>query len=433
MKRFLFVSLFFLILSAFSFGGSSCRKIVDRVQPSTVSIEILDVTRQKVPDGWDFSYDPFAPSKINKDNELEFREDGIGSGVIVSRDGNKYFVLTNDHVVNGSESILIKLYDGSSASGTIVGTDPKTDMALVYFESALSLPVARLGDSDRLHVGDRVLSFGSPLGYDFSVSAGIVSALGRQNAYSDIRSDFIQTDAAVNQGNSGGPLVDMRGRVVGINTWIASPSGGNVGLGFAVPSNNIKKIISQLLTSGTVSYGWLGVISGEMLPETCSDMGIPVGGGTCILSTIPGEPADVQGLMPGDCITEINGKPVLDYDDFVLRIGQLDPGDTVAIRFYRDGALMERNITLTLADDSRIPEFTYWPGISVMALEEKVVVAMVENNAVMHVHPGDIIVSIDGKEIRSLRDFYSALNGLQDLFEISVIRGENTISEVMKK
>jgi serine protease Do len=222
---------------------------------------------------------------------------------MISRRGKTVTVLTNAHVVGEADEISVRLWDGRRFIGTLVGSDERKDVALVTFESNEEVPVARLGNSDGLRVGDWVLAIGNPLGFSSTMTSGIISATGRRtgpNQGSTSFTDYIQTDAAINRGNSGGPLVNLRGEVVGINTWIASPSGGSVGIGFAVPINSITGTIEQLSETGRVEYGWLGAYVSDGLQQP----------GAFISNIFIDSPADRGDLLPGDLVTEINGAAV---------------------------------------------------------------------------------------------------------------------------
>ncbi|HWB79182.1 MAG TPA: Do family serine endopeptidase [Nannocystaceae bacterium] len=259
-------------------------------------------------------------------------QQGLGSGVVIDRDGH---VLTNNHVVAGAENVRVKLADGSERAGTIVGTDPATDLALLKIDGE-SLAPAELGSSDKLEVGDWVLAIGSPFGLSQTVSAGIVSAVGRASLGIVDYEDFIQTDAAVNPGNSGGPLVDLDGRVVGINTAIASRTGANNGVAFAVPIDLAKHIVDQLRTRGKVSRGQLGVVISELSDELAASFDY-AGKGILVQDVKPGSAAAKAGITAGDIVVELAGKPVDDVARFRMEIARTTPGTDVALVLWRDG------------------------------------------------------------------------------------------------
>ena len=245
---------------------NSFRSISNTMLPAVVEVDVTETKTYTSPFGG--MTNPFefffgngnSDDSNNKNNQREYESKGLGSGVIVRKTGDTFYVLTNNHVAGSATKISIKLNDGREFEGKLVGTDSRIDVALVSFESKDStIPVAKLGDSDKVQPGDICLAFGAPLGYSQSVTQGIVSAVGRNESQMSSISDYIQTDAAINQGNSGGPLVNTYGEVIGINTWIASQSGGSQGLGFAIPINNIKSSIDSFIKNGKVIYGWVGV------------------------------------------------------------------------------------------------------------------------------------------------------------------------------
>ena len=235
------------------------RSVSDTVLPSVVEVDITQTKTYTNPLGnmtnpFEWFFGNGGSSDGSSGNTREYQTSGLGSGVIVRKTGNTYYVLTNNHVAGEATKISVKLYDDRTFEAKLVGTDDRIDIALISFETKDNLPVAKLGDSDKVKVGDICLAFGAPLGYSQSVTQGIVSATGRSESSMSSISDYIQTDAAINQGNSGGPLVNIYGEVIGINTWIASSSGGSVGLGFAIPINNVKNAIDAFIKDGKITY-----------------------------------------------------------------------------------------------------------------------------------------------------------------------------------
>jgi serine protease Do len=368
----------------------------------------------------------------NQPQEREFRRSGLGSGVIVKRDGKKVYVLTNEHVVGDAEEIKISLADDRGFDAKLVGKDDKRDLALVVFETSDTIPVAVLGDSDDLYVGDWVLAIGNPLGFESSVTAGIVSAIGRASmpgAAMASFTDYIQTDAAINQGNSGGALVNMNGEVVGINTWIASPSGGNIGLGFAIPINNAKRVIDDFITSGKVEYGWLGITVGDASPQVAEDLGIDDYSGGFVYGVFEKSPADKAGLLPGDFITNIDGINISDSNHVLRIVGNLAPGENVNFRIVRGGVIKNLTVTIKARDDEKViaqRADRIWPGLSVAAITEdirdqlelparvgKVIIGMVDEGSkadIAGLQSGDIIQVINDEKIDNVSDFYNAIN-----------------------
>jgi serine protease Do len=268
------------------------------------------------------------------------RESGLGSGVIVSPDG---YILTNNHVVAGMDKVKVLLGDQRTFKAKVIGADPKSDVALIKIE-ATNLPSLPLGDSDQIQVGQSVLAIGNPFGLNQTVTLGIISAKGRSRVGIAEYEDFIQTDAAINPGNSGGALVNLRGELIGINTAIASQSGGYQGVGFAVPSNMAKMVMNSLLKNGRVIRGWLGVSMQEITPDLAQSLGLKDARGALVADVAPGDPADKAGLKAGDVIVESNGKPVQGMMRFRNEIAETAPGASLALKVLRNG----KSLDLTL-------------------------------------------------------------------------------------
>ncbi|MDB5375142.1 MAG: degP, partial [Belnapia sp.] len=279
----------------------------------------------------------------------ERRTMGQGSGFIIDGAG---FVVTINHVVGEADAVKVELADGRQFPGRVVGTDPKTDLALLKIEAGAPLPTVAFGSSDTLRVGEWVLAMGNPFGLGGTATAGIVSARGRQigaGAYDD----FIQTDASINPGNSGGPLFNAAGEVVGVNAAIFSPSGGNIGIGFAVPSSLAQSVITQLKDSGRVERGWLGVSMQQIDPTLASALGVADSKGALIGSVEPEGPAARAGLQPGDIVVGFNGQAIAMPRDLAEAVGAVKPGVPVTVAVLRDGHKVEQHVTLGDTPDTR--------------------------------------------------------------------------------
>ena len=264
---------------------------------------------------------------------------GLGSGFVINADG---YVLTNNHVVDGATEIRVKFADGREVSGKVVGGDAKTDLALLKVE-ATGLPVIPLGDSARLEVGEPVMAIGNPFGLEQTVTTGIVSATGRAIGAGPY-DDFIQTDASINPGNSGGPLVNARGEVIGVNTAIASGTGGSVGIGFAIPTNLVKPVVAQLAESGRVTRAWLGVSIQPITKELAASFGLPDTTGALVSSVVDDSPAARGGLKQGDVIVKYDGRPVVRGTDLPRAVAETPVGREVPLQVVRDG----QHLTLTV-------------------------------------------------------------------------------------
>ena len=274
------------------------------------------------------------------------RGTALGSGFIISADG---YVVTNNHVIENADQIEIEFFDGQLMDATVVGTDPKTDIALLKVKAKDKLKFVRFGDSNKAKVGDWVLAIGNPLGQGFSVSAGIISARGR--ALSGSYDDFIQTDAAINRGNSGGPLFNMDGEVIGVNTAILSPNGGSIGIGFSMSSAVVEKVIDQLTTFGETRRGWLGVRIQDVTEDVAEALGIEKTDGA-LVTDVPDGPAKTGGIKSGDVIIEFDGKTIKDTRELVRIVGDSPVGKQVSVKVLRDGKKVSLSVKLGRLEDN---------------------------------------------------------------------------------
>ena len=350
----------------------------------------------------------------------EFKEQGLGSGVIVSSNG---YILTNNHVVEGASEVKVAVGEGRTEyEAKVIGRDARVDVAVLKIE-ATGLPAAIMGDSDQLQVGDTVMAIGIPFGVGLSVTHGIVSAVGRGLESPDRLEDFIQTDAAINPGNSGGALVDSSGRVVGINTAILSNSGGSNGVGFAIPINMVSAIADQLVRTGHVERGYLGIMMQELTDDLAKQFG--AGQGALVTEVKPDSPADKAGLKSGDIITRLNGAPIIDMRHLQLMIVQLAPGTVVSVEYLRDGKSAVTKAKLGLFPSQSLAENGVSPkkdegvlnGVSVSDITPEVreqlqipdnikgaLVSEVEADSAsagVGIAQGDVILSLDQKEVHN--------------------------------
>jgi Do/DeqQ family serine protease len=319
--------------------------IVSRVSPAVITIH--SQMRVRAPQQFPFMNDPMfrqffgdrAPQQLP-----EQRRNGLGSGVIISTDG---YILTNHHVIDGAEQIKVDLNDNRTLDAKVVGSDPPSDLAVLKID-ATNLPVLALGDSDRVRVGDVVLAIGNPLGVGQTVTMGIISAKGRQTGLSSGSfEDFLQTDAPNNQGNSGGALVSTNSELIGINSQILSPSGGSIGIGFAIPSNMARTITDTLVKTGKVRRGQLGIVVVKANSEPAKELGVTDGNkGVVVAQVQPGSGADHAGLKKGDIITSFNGADVNDPNIFRNQVASAGPGTVVTLNILRDGRELQLRATL---------------------------------------------------------------------------------------
>lgn len=332
---------------------------LEAIRPAVVSVYSSKMVRQQVPE---FLRQFGAQGR-------EQKQRGLGSGVIISTDG---FIITNNHVIDEADEVKVLLNDEREFTAKVIGTDPKTDVAVIKIE-AENLPAATLADSTKLRVGDVVFAIGNPLGVGQTVTMGIVSATGRRVGILDEvggYEDFIQTDAAINQGNSGGALIDARGRLVGINSAIISTSQGNIGIGFAIPVNLASSIMHSLIETGTVARGYLGVATDVITADMAESFGLKRDQkGVIITDLNPADgPAAKAGLKREDVIIAVNDKAVTSRDDLRMIIAQTPPDTTVTVKFLREGKTQTKEVTLGKLADDNAPEGELIAGVTVAPL-----------------------------------------------------------------
>jgi len=325
-----------------TFGGTRTASYSDAVRkavPAVVSIfTSKEVKRPRNPFMNDPLFRHFFGERFEDEAQRAF---GLGSGVIINSKG---YILTNQHVVEAADEIEVALSDGKKLAAKVVGSDPETDLAVLHVE-AQNLPAITLGQAENLRVGDVVLAIGNPLGVGQTVTMGIISALHRTGLRINTFENFIQTDAAINQGNSGGALIDASGNLVGINTAILSQSGGSIGIGFAIPVSTAKQVMEQLIASGAVTRGWVGVELQEITPDLAESFKLGTTAGVLVAGVQRGSPADRAGIKPGDIVTMVDGKQAKDPDSMRTLIVALTPGKEARLRLRRDGREFDLAIT----------------------------------------------------------------------------------------
>ena len=371
------------------------------------------------------------------------RQRSLGSGFIIDRDGS---ILTNNHVVENAQKIVVKLADEQEYEAKVVGRDPKTDIAVIKIEAKTTLTPANFGDSDGLEVGEWVMAIGNPFGLDSTVTSGIVSAKGRhigQGPYDN----FIQTDASINPGNSGGPLINLRGEVIGINTAIFSRTGGNIGIGFAIPVNLVKELLPQLRGKGKVTRGYLGVLIQKVTPELAESLGMEKSQGALVANVSKDGPADKSGVKVGDVIVEFDGKEIKDSGDLPIIVARTPIDKKVRMKVLRDKKELTMNVAVGELKDEEVvasaPEKGEM-GLTVQRLTpqiaeslglekaEGIVVSAVEPGSAADeagIRRGDVIVEIDRKPIRNLEEYKKSIGTIRKgkgvLFLVR--RGESTL------
>jgi len=324
--------------------------LAEQISPAVVNITTTTVVASRtgpnlgpiVPEGSPFEefFRDFNRRNNQQGERPPRRSQALGSGFVISEDG---FIVTNNHVIEGADEILIEFFSGGELPATVIGTDANTDIALLKVESDEPLDFVSFGDSDIMRVGDWVMAMGNPLGQGFSVSAGIVSA--RNRALSGTYDDYLQTDAAINRGNSGGPLFNMEGEVVGVNTAILSPNGGSIGIGFAMSSTVVSRVVNQLQEFGETRRGWLGVRIQDVTDDVAEALGLETVAGA-LVTDVPTGPAEDAGMESGDVIMSFDGHEVADTRDLVRQVGNTAVGKAVRVVVFREGGTQTLLVTL---------------------------------------------------------------------------------------
>jgi serine protease Do len=397
----------------------------------------------------EFFGDDFYRRFFGDNPNREYKQKGLGSGFIIGKDG---YILTNNHVVEGADEIKVKMHNQKEYDAEIIGRDPKTDLALIKLKGVeADLTVAKLGDSDALDIGEWVIAIGNPFGLQETVTAGIVSAKWRKIGAGPYE-DFIQTDASINPGNSGGPLFNLKGEVVGINTMIFSPSGGNVGIGFAIPINLAKNVVQQLKEKGRVVRGWLGVVIQMVTPELAESFGLEEGKGALVADISENGPADKAGITPGDIIIQFDEKDVKDMSQLPLMVAETPVGKKVKVSIIRDGkrkvVIAEtgeledkpaENIPEKEKDNLGLTARQITPEMANMygfTEEEGVIISNVSPGSPAEdagLRKGDIIKEINRKPIKILDEYYNAIKDRKSENMLMLIkRGRTSLWVVLK-
>jgi serine protease Do len=415
--------------------------LVERVSPAVVTITSETMTTENDADGDGVPDNLPAPFRdlFNQFNQnrpqVPHKAISAGSGFIIDKAG---YIVTNNHVVEDGKKVTVKLPDGRSFDAKLIGNDAATDIALLKINSEKPLPTVEFGDDRALRVGDWVIAVGNPFGLSNSVTAGIVSSIGRDigGGGSGQYNDFIQIDAPINRGNSGGPTFDLRGQVVGMNSMIFSPSGGSVGIGFAIPAGTIHEVVDQLKTHGRVARGWLGVEIQSVTPEIASSLGLKEGKGAIVASVVPGSPAAKAGVEQGDIVTALNGKAVEDNRDLTRRVATIAAGATANFSINRQGKPVELKVLIGARPDDKVasaapaslstgPSTASAMGLGLAALTPEarksynladgvsgVVITKVDPNsdaADKGLQPGDVVLKIGNVTVKTPQDVQSGV------------------------
>ncbi|MGD8109837.1 Do family serine endopeptidase [Vibrio sp. TRT 17S01] len=417
----------------------SLAPMLERVTPAVVSIAVegTQVSKQRIPEQFRFFFGPEFPAE--QIQERPFR--GLGSGVIIN--ANKGHVVTNYHVINGAEKIRVKLHDGREYDAELIGGDQQSDIALLKLEKAKNLTEIKISDSDKLRVGDFSVAIGNPFGLGQTVTSGIVSALGRSGLNVENLENFIQTDAAINSGNSGGALVNLNGELIGINTAILGPNGGNVGIGFAIPSNMMKNLTEQILEFGEVKRGMLGVQGGEITSELAEALGYESSKGAFVSQVVPESAADKAGLKAGDIIVSINNKSIDTFGELRAKVATLGAGKKITLGVVRDGKKQIFNVTLGEQSDVKTTADKLHDGLAGAELTNTIANDPISGVKVTSVTKGspaeayqlqadDIIIGVNRHRVKNLAEFRKILDKKPGVLALNIQRGDRTIYLVVR-
>jgi serine protease Do/serine protease DegQ len=417
----------------------SLSPMLEKVMPAVVSISIegTQTSHQQIPEQFRFFFGPDFPT--DQVQQRPFR--ALGSGVIINADEG--YIVTNFHVINGADKITVQLHDGREYKAELVGADKMSDIALIKLDGAKKLTEMKIADSDKLHVGDFSVAIGNPFGLGQTVTSGIVSALGRSGLNIENFENFIQTDAAINSGNSGGALVNLNGELIGINTAIVGPNGGNVGIGFAIPSNMMKNLTDQILEFGEVKRGMLGVQGGEITSELAEAMGYESSKGAFVSQVVPDSAADKAGLKAGDIITSINGKAINTFGELRAKVATLGAGKEIELGVLRDGKSMSFDVTLGERSDAKTEAKSLHEGLAGAELSNtnpsddiqgvKVTSVAKDSPAASYqLKEGDIIVGVNRHRVNNIAELRTILDKTEGVLALNIQRGERTIYLVIR-
>ncbi|EKS7105055.1 serine endoprotease DegP [Enterobacter ludwigii] len=438
----------------------SLAPMLEKVMPSVVSINVEGSTTVNTPrmprnfqqffgdnspfcqDGSPFQSSPFCQGGGAGDDtqgggqQQKFM--ALGSGVII--DAAKGYVVTNNHVVDNANSIKVQLSDGRKFDAKVVGKDPRSDIALIQIQDPKNLTAIKIADSDALRVGDYTVAIGNPFGLGETVTSGIVSALGRSGLNAENYENFIQTDAAINRGNSGGALVNLNGELIGINTAILAPDGGNIGIGFAIPSNMVKNLTAQMVQYGQVKRGELGILGTELNSELAKAMKVDAQRGAFVSQVMPNSSAAKAGIKAGDVITSLNGKPISSFAALRAEVGSMPIGSKVTLGLLRDGKPVNVSLELQQSSQNQVDSSTIFSGIEGAEMSNKgqdkgVVVNNVKANspaARIGLKKGDVIMGANQQPVKNIAELRKILDSKPSVLALNIQRGDTSIYLLMQ-
>ena len=410
----------------------SLAPMLEKVLPAVVSVQVEGTAVQgaKVPEELKKFFGEAAPNQQPQPFE------GLGSGVII--DAAKGYILTNNHVINQAQKINIQLNDGREFEAKLIGSDDQSDIALLQIQNATNLTQIAIADSDKLRVGDFAVAVGNPFGLGQTATSGIVSALGRSGLNLEGLENFIQTDASINRGNSGGALLNLNGELIGINTAILAPSGGSVGIGFAIPSNMARTLAQQLIQFGEIKRGLLGIKGMEMSSDIAKAFNLNVTRGAFVSEVLRNSGSAKAGVKSGDVIVSLNDKPLNSFAELRSRIATTEPGSKVKLGLLRDGKPLDVEVTLDKSTSSSASAEMIAPALQGAKLSDGqlkdgtkgITVDEVEKDsaaAQVGLHKGDVITGLNRQRIQSIAEMRKALETKPPVIALNIVRGNESI------
>ena len=411
----------------------SLAPVLEKVLPAVVSVQVegTAVQGQKVPD----ELKKYFGDELPEQQQAQPFE-GLGSGVII--DAAKGYVLTNNHVINQAQKINVQLNDGREFEAKLIGGDDQSDIALLQLQNPSNLTQIAIADSDKLRVGDFVVAVGNPFGLGQTATSGIVSALGRSGLNLEGLENFIQTDASINRGNSGGALLNLNGELIGINTAILAPSGGSVGIGFAIPSNMAQTLSRQLIQFGEIKRGLLGIKGTEMSADIAKAFNLNVQRGAFVSEVLPNSGSAKAGIKSGDVIVSLNDKPLNSFAELRSRIATTEPGAKVKLGILRDGKPQDIEVTLDKSTSSSASAELISPALQGASLSDSqlkdgtkgINIENVEKGsaaAQAGLHKDDVIIGINRTQVQSIAELRKVLETKPSVIALQIIRGNETL------
>ena len=412
----------------------SLAPMLEKVLPSVVSINVEGTAKMQsnMPEEFRrfFGY-PDSQSRSFS---------GLGSGVII--DAEKGYIVTNNHVIDNADKITVSLNDGHEYQAKLIGKDPQSDIALLKVDDASKLTAIKIADSDKTRVGDYVVAIGNPFGIGQTVTSGIISALARSGLNMNGFENFIQTDASINQGNSGGALVNLNGELVGINTAIIAPSGGNVGIGFAIPSNMVKSLTSQLIEYGEVKRGVLGIKGNELTSDIAKAFDLEVQKGAFVSEVIADSAAQEAGIKSGDVIVSMDGKPVDSFAELRAKIATTGAGRTVKLGLIRDGKEISVEVKLKNSDQLSTEAKSLHPALDGATLtngdvkgQKGVLIESIAKNSPasrLSLQEGDLITGVNKTRVESISDLRKIIDSNPSAIALNIVRGDSRLYLILR-